>query len=95
MKLDNVRVQQNDFGRTDLNAQQWNTPSTHSTSMLELTDAELETVYGGWHEDSEVHDRHIHSFAVICDINVFSLNVNVLNVIRIGTAATQVCVSRD
>ena len=38
---------------------------------------------------------HIHSDSVLCDINIFSLNVSVLNIISIASSSTQTCVNAD
>ena len=65
---------------------------TTNHNELELSDAELETVYGG---NSSSHGERIHSYSVICDISLFSINVNVLNIISIATSQTQVCINND
>ena len=64
------------------------------SNEIELSDTELETVYGGtgW---SDSHGERIHSYSVICDISLFSINVSVLNIISIATSTTQVCVNND
>jgi|SwirhisoilCB2_FD_contig_61_210840_length_647_multi_5_in_0_out_0_1 hypothetical protein len=68
---------------------------TTNHNELELSDAELETVYGGTDGNSSSHGERIHSYSVICDISLFSINVNVLNIISIATSQTQVCINND
>ena len=64
---------------------------------LELSDAELSSVYGGTEGFGHgfSHATHIHSYSVICDISLFSINVSVLNIVSIATSTTQVCVNND
>lgn len=65
---------------------------TTNHNELELSDAELETVYGG---GDSAHGERIHSYSVICDISLFSISVNVLNIVSIATTTTQVCINND
>lgn len=64
---------------------------------LELSDVELSSVYGGTEGFGHgfSHAARIHSYSVICDISIFSINVSVLNIISIATSTTQVCVNND
>lgn len=65
-----------------------------TNNELELSDAELENVYGG--TDGTWGDgARIHSYSVICDISLFSINLSVLNIISIATSQTQFCVNND
>lgn len=50
---------------------------------------------GAAHSGAFASSADVHSFSVLCDINVFSLNVNVLNILNIATNTTQVCANRD
>ena len=68
---------------------------TTNHNELELSDAELETVYGGTDGNSSSHGERIHSYSVICDVSLFSLNVSVLNIVNIGTSQYQYCVNND
>lgn len=86
MKLDIVKTSSESFSEEQLNVS--------PIGELELSDAELEAVYGG-NDWSWAHGEHIHSYSVICDISLFSINVNVLNIISIATSTTQVCVNKD
>lgn len=65
-----------------------------TNNELELNDAELERIYGG-HDCCQSGGASIHSYAVICDVSLFSLNVNVLNIVNIGTSQYQYCVNND
>jgi hypothetical protein len=47
------------------------------------------------HSGAFASSAHVHSFSVLCDINVFSLNASILNIINIATSTTQVCLNRD
>jgi mersacidin/lichenicidin family type 2 lantibiotic len=99
MKLDIVRAWKDESYRQDLSEEQLNTLPANPSGELELTDSDLESVYGGGNSFgwSAGHSRteNIHSYAVICDINLFSLNVNLINIISIGNSVTQVCVNHD
>lgn len=72
-----------------------------STNELELTDAELESVFGGGAvaaaSAADFQRVSIHSYAVICDIDIFSLNLNVITVslLNILSPRTQVCINND
>lgn len=65
-----------------------------TNNELELSDAELENVYGGT-DGAWSGGERIHSYSVICDISLFSINLNVLNIISIATSQTQVCINND
>ena len=86
MKLDTVKTDRENLSEDQLPA--------IPAGELELSDAELEAVYGGngW---SVGHGEHIHSYSVICDISLFSINVSVLNIVSIATSTNQVCVNND
>ena len=72
----------------------------------ELTDAELESVYGGWSNDNgssaaaAVAAAHsssvrVHSFSLVCDISIFSLNAPglVINLANIASPNCQTCIN--
>lgn len=77
---------------------------------LELSDMQLESVYGGGGApaglgagglgggalgvgvtSSQVCDPHVHSFSVLCDISIFSINAIVVPIVSIATQTTQAC----
>lgn len=68
----------------------------------ELSDAELESVYGGsWGlpdgilgaSTSSANASHtrVHSFAVLCDVSIFSINLLTVPIVPIASPTTQVC----
>ena len=76
-----------------------------SNSVNELTETELEAVYGGvdgWGLSSSSAAAssvtRVHSFSVLCDINVFSVKANVIAIdqlIGILSPHTQICANCD
>ena len=79
------------------------------TNEIELTDAELEAVFGGCHKNnggggnggggngdggcSYSYSQSIHSYALVCDVNVFSINLSVVSLLNIASPTQQVCVN--
>ena len=69
----------------------------------EMTDEQLESVYGGWGGSgaavgasaSLAASQRIHSFSGICDINIFSLNAIVIPIINIADCTNQTCANDD
>lgn len=45
--------------------------------------------------ESAASSERIHSFSVLCDINVFSLNLDLIPVINIADCTTMVCANKD
>lgn len=75
---------------------------TQSLSQKEVSDAELEAVYGGGlgvgASDSFGSSTRIHSFAGRCDINIFSNNVlesELKRILSIANENTQICTNND
>jgi hypothetical protein len=74
-----------------------------SPGQKQLTDAELESVYGGWGGSgvgvgaagSLAASERIHSFSVVCDISIFSLNAVVLPIVNIADCTTQICANNN
>ena len=72
-------------------------------SSLELSDAQLEAVYGGWGgsglgaaaSGSVASSERVHSFSVLCDINVFSLNLDLIPIINIADCTNQICANSN
>lgn len=87
-----------------------------NVSSVELSEADLESVYGGLGigsglgtglgtglgdglgaglglgaSTSTASDERVHSFSVLCDINIFSINAIVLPIVNIATQTTQAC----
>jgi hypothetical protein len=77
----------------------------------EMNDEQLEAVYGGGGAplglglgggslgvgaaQSAASSQRIHSFSVVCDVNIFSLNLDLIPIINIATCTTQVCANKD
>ena len=74
-----------------------------SLGQKQLTDAELESVYGGWDGSgvglgaagSLASTERVHSFSVLCDINIFSLNLDLIPIVNIATQTTQICANSN
>ena len=76
-----------------------------NSPISELTDAELKAIYGGvdgWgglfgtSASAASSETRVHSFSLTCDINIFSLKVNVIaidQVLGILSPHTQVCLN--
>ncbi len=100
MQFDVVRAWKDENYRQSLNEEQLNTLPSHPAGELELTDDELENVFGGGHSHivgvatTSAHDDRPRSYALICEINIYSINVEVLNLdlLRIGSPRSRVCV---
>ncbi len=107
MKFDIVRAWKDETYRQTLSEEQLSTLSANPAG--ELTDTELTDVCGGGGEElggfgaaaasASSSERHIHSFSVLCDINVFSTErikvINIDDLFNIANSETQICVNRD
>jgi len=107
MKFDIVRTWKDEAYRQTLSEEQLNTLPANPAG--ELSDADLTDVCGGGGEDvggfgaaaasASSSERHIHSFSVLCDINVFSLErikvINIDDLINIANCKKQICINRD
>jgi mersacidin/lichenicidin family type 2 lantibiotic len=113
MKFDIVRAGKDDSYRQSLGTEQLNTFSTNPVG--ELSDIDLESIYGGqgavgFGASSDfAASQRVHSFAVFCDRNTFSINARktstgeiegdidllAINAIEIGNCVTQVCTNND
>ena len=108
MKFDIVRAWKDEAYRQALSDEQLEAFPANPIGGLELNDNDLENVFGGGHGDwgspalgaaaaSSASKTNIHSFAVICEINIYSIDVRVLQIdlLRIGSSHSQICVRRD
>jgi len=97
MKFDRIRVWKDEQSCQNLSQEHLNALSTNLAS--ELTDVELESVYGGsigvGGSLSSAASKRIHSFSVLCDINIFSLNAIVIPVLSIASSTNQACFNDD
>ncbi len=106
MKLDIVRAWKDEVYRQTLSEEQLN--SLPANPAGELDDAELAAVCGGDGQDdgfgfgaaaasASSSERHVHSFSVLCDISVFSLErikvINIDDLLNIANSKTQICVN--
>ncbi|HXR66020.1 MAG TPA: mersacidin/lichenicidin family type 2 lantibiotic [Ktedonobacteraceae bacterium] len=104
MKFDVVRAWKDEKYRQNLNEEELTTLPAHPAGELELTDDELETVFGGSHglhasgiAAAYAKNETLRSYALICEINIFSINIEVLtlDLISIGNPRSKVCVHHD
>ena len=130
MKFDIVRAWKDETYRRALSNEQRN--ALPANPVGELTDAEMEMVYGGggggggggmpvtpaaptihhayhvYHHTSTTvgvataatagSETRVHSYSVLCDINVFSADVHIIGVDRllnIGSCETRPCFNND
>lgn len=105
MKFDVVRAWKDEAYRQSLSKEQLQTLPANPAGFLELTDDELETVQGGGHGHDGVGlasasrslaSRSI-SYAVICDITLFSLDIKILNIelLNIGSPNSKICINHE
>ncbi|HEY0753117.1 MAG TPA: mersacidin/lichenicidin family type 2 lantibiotic [Ktedonobacteraceae bacterium] len=108
MKFDIVRAWKDEAYRQSLNAEQMEALPAHPSGGVELSDQALENVVGssqsGWGipaigaaAASSASRTSIHSFAVICEINIYSINVRILHIdlLQIGSSHSQICIRQE
>jgi mersacidin/lichenicidin family type 2 lantibiotic len=103
MKFDVVRAWKDETYRQNLSEKQREMVPANPAGELELTDDELEAVFGGGHGHSAIvakafaGDEQTRSYALVCEINIFSIDIQLLtlDLVRIGAPRTKVCVQRD
>ena len=106
MKFDVIRAWKDQTYRQTLNDEQKDALPEHPAGNLELSDDELEAVFGGGHGIGvaatsaaavAARSSSILSYALICEINVFSLDVEVLHIelLSIGNEHCTWCVHHD
>jgi len=88
MKFDIARAWKDEAYRQTLTTEELNLLPANPAGTLELTDADLETVAGGFCPPTVISDRRTTSVALICEVNVFS--VNLVNLAILG-AVTNLC----
>jgi mersacidin/lichenicidin family type 2 lantibiotic len=110
MKFDLVSAWKNESYRATLSEEELG--MLPANPVGELSEAELAKVIGGDMPDSAAAaaaaatsstntlgmERHTHSYAVICDINIFSDSIRLLevtNLFSIGNCSKQICFGRD
>ena len=103
MKFDIVRAWKDEAYRQTLNEEQLS--SLPAKPAGELSEDELSAVCGGYggfgaasSSSAFASEHRTHSYAVLCDINIFSLDANVLGLdrlINIGSHETRPCLNND
>jgi len=98
MKFDITQAWKDETYRATLSNEQIQTLPVNPAG--ELSDADLETAFGGWGSDwsgnccnsfcSEKRYEHNESFALLCELNIFSVSA-VSNIAILGSVA-QTCV---
>lgn len=102
MKFDVVRAWKDDTYRQGLSDEQLCTLPANPAGELELSETDLSSVSGGWgrvYNNSEaltITREDFHSYALICDVNIFSVQASVLSDLLSATSPiTQACASHD
>lgn len=103
MKFDITRAWKDENYRQSLSEEQLSALPANPAG--ELGDAELSTVFGGGFDGNGVFGasssaaatsvNHTHSFAVICDIAIFSVNLLTVPIIPIVSPTNQCCANCD
>jgi mersacidin/lichenicidin family type 2 lantibiotic len=88
MKFDITRAWKDEAYRQTLTTEELNLLPANPAGELELTDTELDTVSGGFCPGTAFFSTHNNSVALICEINIFS--VNVINAAILG-AVNNIC----
>lgn len=91
MQFDIVRSWKDESYRQSLNEEQLNMLPTSPVGELELTDTDLEVIYGGGtiHGHGESGRQRVESFALICEINIYTISV--LGNIALLGSVVQIC----
>ncbi|HLI68543.1 MAG TPA: mersacidin/lichenicidin family type 2 lantibiotic [Ktedonobacteraceae bacterium] len=102
MKFDAVRAWKDDTYRQSLSNEQLSKLPANPAGELELSETDLASVSGGYgrvynrSESLTITREDFHSYALICDVNIFSVQTNVLSDLLSATSPiAQVCVSHD
>lgn len=106
MKFDVVRAWKDEAYRQALADEQLHALPANPAGELELSDDELETVFGGGHGFGAAsasasafarRDTGFRSYALICEINIFSIDIEVLdiNLLSIGNEHCKICAHHD
>jgi mersacidin/lichenicidin family type 2 lantibiotic len=105
MIFDTVRAWKDETYRLSLSQEQLDSLPAHPAGELAETDLALVSggsegvgVAGSANAEAFSHEQRKHSFSgLICDINIFSNNIEILShlAINIANAQHQVCVNND
>ncbi|MEO7020512.1 MAG: mersacidin/lichenicidin family type 2 lantibiotic [Ktedonobacteraceae bacterium] len=97
MQFDIVRAWKDENYRQSLSEEQLNTLPTSPVGELELSDTDLETIYGGWgsgnhnYGSSNGGSQRVGSIALICEINIYTINLSLLPIL---SSVVQTCNTR-
>jgi len=98
MKFDIVRAWKDESYRQGLSNEERNMLPANPAGDLELTDAELESAFGGQSAQrpvTVVKETNVVSFALLaCEVNIYSINV-VLATIASFTPQNIVCIKTN
>lgn len=95
MKFDIVRAWKDETYRQSLSEEQLSALPVNPAG--ELNETELAAIYGGsvgvgTSSSAAFSEEHrTHSFAVLCDLSIFSLNLITIPIIPIASPTTQAC----
>jgi mersacidin/lichenicidin family type 2 lantibiotic len=92
MKFDIARAWKDEAYRQTLSEEELHLLPANPAGELELTDAELDTVAGGFCPPTVIIDHRTTSVAIICEINIFS--VNLINLAVLG-AVNNICTNAN
>ena len=104
MKFDVVRAWKDEMYRQTLNDEQLDALPANPAGGLELSDDDLEAVFGGGHGIGAAsasayakRDAGVRSYALICEINIYSIDIEVLKIdlLSIGNSHSQICAHHD
>ena len=88
MQFDIVRAWKDENYRQSLSEEELSLLPSSPVGELELSDTDLETIYGGGLSHSSGGTR-IESFALICEINIYTLSI--LGDIALLSSIVHVC----
>jgi mersacidin/lichenicidin family type 2 lantibiotic len=98
MKFDVVRAWKDEAYCQSLNDEQLHALPANPAGELELSDDQLEAIFGGGHSvgiATAAYTKHevIRSYALICEINIYSIDIEILKIdlISIGDPRCKVC----
>ncbi len=93
MKFDIVRAWKDEAYRQTLTTEQLSTLPANPAGEVEMSDNDLATISGGWDTPPSYASGHLSSTALVCELNVFTVNANVLSVpVNLLTGANSNCI---
>jgi len=109
MKFDIARAWKDEEYRQSLNTEQLAALPANPAGGVELSDRQLAKIVGGDNgpatssvaasatTNTHMSKTIIHSFAVICEVAIFSLDLKILHLdlLQIGNSHTQICIRHE